>query len=320
MKKLIILLLLASICLGMLVGCEAFDDYYKVKVTGSSYFLLTPILPYYKAGTVIKIKTHVIMDAGIHIFVNGDEIPMTYYDSDYWGYEFVMPAEDITIHITTNQFYGRNEYTFNELCPWTYLFQKDLVKVAIKTTDYNKVDSFIETKYSTKQEDIDNFKAIFDQELLKGDNNEASNADFGYDYCFYFEEEFNGWLSFGDEYYHWNDFSSWQAFKFKDEGYVLPTIENPDLVTYSFKYDGRSSDVRKYGDESYRVTYFQIDSVEFVPYEGEPINIEPKFYLDSRYGKVNILTATVFELNGEYYEILSGADYWAYTYCQLGGK
>ena len=206
MKKILAVFLLISISLSLFVGCGVFDDYYKVEVTGSIYFLFTPILPVYKAGTVVKIKTHVIMDAGIYIFVNGEEIPMTHYDSDYWGYEFVMPAEDITIHITTDQFYGRDEYSFNELCYWTNLLQRDVLKVSIKTTDYNNEHSFIETRYSTKQEDIDSFKAIFDQTLVKVSNSEATDSNFGYEYLFYFDDEHGDFLRFGDKFYHWNDF------------------------------------------------------------------------------------------------------------------
>ena len=106
----------------------------------------------------------------------------------------------------------------------------------------------------------------------------------------------------------------------EDENYLLPTIENPDFVTYSFRYDGYSSDVKSYDDEGFAIRYFQISSVEFVPYEGESIDTASPFYLDSRYGKINLISPTVFELNGEYYEIVSNAQYWAYTYCRLEGK
>ena len=127
-------------------------------------------------------------------------------------------------------------------------------------------------------------------------------------------------LNFNDSFFTWNDFSTWQAFKFEDENYCLPTIEDPDLVTYSFIYDGLSSDVKKSDDDSFSITYFNINSVEFVPYNGAEIDFDATFYLDSRYGKINLLTPTVFELNGTYYQIVSGEEYWAYNYCQLENK
>ena len=195
-------------------------------------------------------------------------------------------------------------------------------KVSIRTTNFSEKYSLIETRYSIKQEDIDNFKAIVEQKLIKANNSEASAATCGKEYSFYYNVESQGArmddLTFQDAFLAWNDFSSWQAFSFEDESYVLPTIENPDLVTYSFKYDGRSSDVRKSDDSSFSIQYYQIGSVEFIPYEGEMLETDSNYYLDSGYGKINLLSPTVFELNGEYYEIISGMEYWAYNYCRLG--
>jgi DNA helicase HerA-like ATPase len=67
--------------------------------------------------------------------------------------------------------------------------------------------------------------------------------------------------------------------------------------------------------------YFErsnISDIEFIPYEGDTFDSNSTFYLDSRYGKINLLSSTIFELNGIYYEIVSGSEYWAYDYCRLG--
>ena len=322
-KKSLSLLLLVSIFLCLLSSCNGIGNYYSVNVTGDKDSLMEPIMPVYQAGKMVEIKAHPVTDISLHVFVNGKEIYMSHYDSDYWGFEFVMPEENVNIHLTYDQFYGRDEYEFNDLHSLEFLKNK-ITKVSIRKTNYSKKNSFIETRYSFKQEDIDNFKVIFEQKLIKSDNNIASNAIYGNEYSFYYNTESHGErvdiLEFNDTFFAWNDFASWQAFKFEDENYVLPTIENPDLVTYSFKYDGRSSNVKRYDDESFSLQYFNIGSVEFIPYEGEPLAIEAKFYLDSSYGKINLFTPTVFELNGEYYEIISGMESWAYNYHQLEGK
>ncbi len=323
MKKTICLFLVIAISLNLLCACNGNSDFHTVKVTGDISTLITPIMPIYRAGRVVKIKAYPVTDVSLHVFVNGEEIPMSHYDSDYWEFEFVMPEENITIHLTFDQFYGRDEYSFDDLHPLNFL-KNEIIKVSVKTTTYSEKHSFIETRYSTRQSDIDNFKAMVEQKLIKADNNIASNASYGHEFCFYFNTAHNGEMSetlyFNDEFFTWNDFSSWQAFRFEDENYLLPTIENPDLVTYSFKYDGRSSDFKSYDDESLVIKYYIIGSVEFVPYEGESIDTASPFYLDSRYGKINLISPTVFELNGEYYEIVSNAQYWAYTYCQLESK
>ena len=319
MKKILAILLLISIILCLLVGCNGVGNYYSVKVTGDKDSLMQPIMPFYQSGTVVEIKAHPVTDVSLRVFVNGNEIPMSHYDSDYWGFEFVMPEENVTIHLTYDQFYGKDNYEFNDLHSLGFM-RNEVLKVSVKTTNYQEKYNFIETRYSSRQSDIDIFKAITQENLMKADNSIASNAIYGYEYAFFYNTESQGEridvLEFNDSFFTWNDFSSWQAFKFEDENYVLPTIEDPDLITYSFKYDGRSSDIKRHDDESFSIDYFSIGSVEFIPYEGEPIEANSPYYLDSGYGKINLLNSTVFELNGEYYEIISGAENWAYKHCK----
>ena len=319
MKKILAILLLISIILCLLVGCNGVGNYYGVKVTGDKDSLMQPIMPFYQSGTVVEIKAHPVTDVSLHVFVNGKEIPMSHYDSDYWGFEFVMPEENVTIHLTYDQFYGKDNYEFNDLHSLGFM-RNEVLKVSVKTTNYQEKYSFIETRYSSRQSDIDIFKAITQENLIKADNNVASNAIYGYEYAFFYNTESDSEridvLEFNDSFFTWNDFSSWQAFKFEDKNYVLPTIEDPDLITYSFKYDHYSSDIKRYDDESFSIDYFSIGSVEFIPYEGEPIEANSPYYLESGYGKINLLNSTVFELNGEYYEIISGAENWAYKHCK----
>lgn len=320
MKKILATLLLISLTLCFLLGCNGIANYYSVKVTGSEDSLMEPIKSRYQAGTVIEIKANPVTDISLHVFVNGEEIPMSHFDSDYWGFEFIMPEENITIHLTYDRFYGKDDYEFNDLHSLGFM-DNEVIKVSVKTTNYAEKYSFIETRYSAHQSDIDNFKAIVEQKLIKADNRVASNAIYGNQYSFYYNTQSHGEiidvLKFNDTFFTWNDFSSWQAFQFANENYVLPTIENPDLITYSFKYDGLSSDIKRYDDESFAINFFHIGAVEFIPYEGERIEINSPFYLDSGYGKINLLNSTIFELNGEYYEIIFGADDWAYSYCTL---
>ena len=137
MKKILSIFLLISISLCLLVGCSGSGDFYTVKVTGSISSLMTPIMPIYQAGTVVKIKVFPVTDISLHVFVNGKEIPMSHYDSDYWGFEFVMPEEDITIHLTYDQFYGKDEYEFDELCYGLERLENEITKVSIRTTNYD---------------------------------------------------------------------------------------------------------------------------------------------------------------------------------------
>ena len=332
MKRFICLVLLVCMVITVFTGCESLFHLYRVEVTGSKNDLASPISPFCQAGKTIEIKTYSIMDASIYVFVNGEEISMSRYDSGYWYFEFVMPEENVTIHLTHDPFYGRDEYEFSELIYWAEHLKngiggKPISKVSVKIENYADKTAFVETRYSSKQEDIDSFIAITNQKLIKVDRDTVTDSDYRNTYTFFCEDNpYTGdWVGelifYGEIYNHYyNETSFPQTFRFEDPDYLMPTIDDPDLVTYSFKYDGRSSDIKKYGDDAYSKAYYHIGLVEFVPYEGEEINIEPTYYLDSRYGTINLLTSTIFELNGEYYEIVSGEGYWAYNYCQLDIK
>lgn len=50
-----------------------------------------------KAGETVEIKTVVLLDADIHVYVDGEEIAKSHYDSDYWGYSFTMPNKNVTV-------------------------------------------------------------------------------------------------------------------------------------------------------------------------------------------------------------------------------
>ena len=319
MKKAVAFTLLICVLLSLFTSCEKLG-YYKVEVTGSDDSLTEPIKPYYKAGAEIEIRSHIATDVMLRVFVDGEEIPLSYSGKGYLAYKFIMPERNITVHLTYDRFYGRDEFSFDELAQIPPYLKNDLFKVCLKKTNAEKY-SLIENRYSTKAEDIEAFKAIFDEKLIKIDN-DTSTPEFYYEYFFFLDSIENGedvrTIRFEDELYAWNDFSSSRNFRFKNQDYRLPTIENPDLITYSFKYDGSSSDVKKYDDPEYTLKYTNIGAVEFIPYNGIAADIDPEFYIDSRYGRIALFTETLFELDGKYYEIVSGGEYWAYNYIKTG--
>ena len=59
-----------------------------------------------RAGDTVELRTEILYDADIHVYVDGQEISKTHYDSDYWGYSFVMPEKDVTV---TARFYTKYE-------------------------------------------------------------------------------------------------------------------------------------------------------------------------------------------------------------------
>ena len=330
MKKsfttLAILLLVIVLCLNSCNVLNVFDVH-TVTLTGNRDQLSQPLAPFYKVGEVVQIKLHKVICAGVYVYLNNERLSSSGYDEKYVFYEFEMPAEDVTVHLTFDPFYGREKYSFDELLYWVEYLETGVGEVPINgvslTIDNHSDEaSFIEKRFSTKAEVIDSFKAITKQPLIKVDAKETCITDTSITYTFYcannpYKGKWVGDLNFEDNFFshRYNETSLPQPFRFEDSNYVLPTIDDPDYVTYSFRREYKITYVKKYGDDSVSIRYDYMEAVDFVPYEGSEIDIEPCFYIDNKYGRINILNATVFELNGKYYEVVSGP--WAYTYLNL---
>ncbi len=67
-------------------------------------FIDTPTSAEY--GDTVEIRTQILIDADIHVYVDGKEIQKSHYDSDYWGYTFTMPQKSV---IVTAKPYSKNE-------------------------------------------------------------------------------------------------------------------------------------------------------------------------------------------------------------------
>ncbi len=84
-------------------GKESDYDYqmYNVNLIGQTNFLIDTYNGQYQSGTIFEVKTTILCDADIEVYVNQKKIEKTHYDSDYWGYAFMMPSQDVTIEIKT---------------------------------------------------------------------------------------------------------------------------------------------------------------------------------------------------------------------------
>lgn len=207
--------------------------------------------------------------------------------------------------------------------------ESDVCKVSVRITSTENKFELAENRYSSREEDIANFLAIIDQTFVKVDNLPA--FPYYYEYKFYKSTEI-GSAGLLLDFYHKSPnsdivplgFYDTTIYTFKDDGYVLPTIENPEFVTYSFTdndYQNKYT-VKKYNNESVNWGYSpdSIECVEFIPYEGEADEFDTRFYLDSPYGVIELLGPTLFKWEGKYYRIVVGADCWVYTTKDLKSK
>ena len=119
MKKILALILVMIIALGLVACAETNNSDNPVDVetsvdgtftinydlgSAAEHFTSTPTKA--KPGDTIEIKTEILFDADMHVYVDGNEISKSHYDSDYWGYSFVMPEKNILV---TMKFYTKDE-------------------------------------------------------------------------------------------------------------------------------------------------------------------------------------------------------------------
>ncbi len=106
MKRAAILLALALL---FLAGCGPKEDADVHTITyelGSASHLFTVFPENAKAGDTVEICAEILYDADIHVYVDGEEIEKSHYDSDYWGWSFVMPDREVTV---SARFYTKGE-------------------------------------------------------------------------------------------------------------------------------------------------------------------------------------------------------------------
>lgn len=107
--KRIFSLLLILVSLLFLASCDRIDEpgatitpiFTKILLTGDTDVVYEDsIKGNYLPGHIVELKTHVLMDADIEVYMDGEKIPKTHYDSDYWGYKFIVPSNNETFSVT----------------------------------------------------------------------------------------------------------------------------------------------------------------------------------------------------------------------------
>lgn len=65
-------------------------------------FLLEPLPQEYPAGQEVIVKTAIICDAGLHLYVNGEFVCSETAREDHWEFSFIMPEKATTIELRTH--------------------------------------------------------------------------------------------------------------------------------------------------------------------------------------------------------------------------
>ena len=76
---------------GIDVGGTDAQDKYKLTVEGHTEYVYTDELKsIYDEGELVEVKTNILMDAEIEMYINNVRVPKTDSDGDYWLYKFYM--------------------------------------------------------------------------------------------------------------------------------------------------------------------------------------------------------------------------------------
>ena len=314
MKHIASLLLIIATLLTLLSGCNA-GDYYTVTVTGEHVTLVKPLKSKYNAGETVDIELYKMDDAFTYAYLDGKKLGAREAENGkHWLYSFVMPEHDVTLHLTGDEFYGQDEIDFRSAFFISILDRVD--SVSITRTQVGSKDSFVEHIYSTKPEDIAAFKAMTEEKLVKLDDYSVPTPHLKELYTFSSGDYYDDIILRDGHPTKSYDQGPAYIFAFKNEAYTAPTIEDPDLVTYSFADNRNEFTLKKHGDESFSMQYGAFYIPEFVLCDEAPTDITPEYYLDGDYGRINLISPTLFELGGRYYEIVKNAEDWVYNYIQ----
>ncbi len=72
---------------------------YPIRLTGEYTDLVIDCPGGAKEGDTVEIRTQVLYDADLHVFVDGESIPQTAAEPDYWAYSFTMPDHEVTVRL-----------------------------------------------------------------------------------------------------------------------------------------------------------------------------------------------------------------------------
>lgn len=291
------------LCCIWIVGCNASSsNEYKLKVEGITENLIEPLKEKYQAGTKIEIKLAPVTDIGFYVYANNKEVKMTHFDSDYWGYEFTMPSEDVCIYITSDEFYGKDEYNFEEVFWWAkVLKQENVAKVQVeKGAIAVAPGSLIDKAYSEDERDIANLFTVLNQKLVKVSNPQIDGGSY-INYTFYQDD--NAYtLEICNRYVVYSTFSSRRYFAFVDEDYQLPQLNFANQNVYAFiGYDLKT----KIYDATHQFVcdYAYLSFLEFVEEESSMVDINTLFYVKSDFGNIYIKTPKTFIYKDVHYRI-----------------
>lgn len=326
MKKLLLLLLLAFSLL-VSTGCD--DNNAKHKLTyerleeEKDMLYSYPKEGLYKVGEELVIKVYVVTDTSLHVFLNNEDLRQTDSerikendDSFYVNvFKFKMPDNDLVIHLTFDQFYGKDEYSFSDILYQVRNYEhnnNEIDKVGMSVKDESEY--FYKHIYSSDTNSINMVLDMFKQKLTRYsgqvDNNNATS---------YFLFDKNGYtviqVNMVDKCVVYQDFNSRELFRLPDN-VSLPTFDGDVTYTFRIPYEYNRTNVKVYKEGeviSEELSFSSFGMFEFKRISSSELDaMSVLFKIETPYGDIELVSLSRFYFNGEAYEIVGDDDfsYW----------
>ena len=268
----------------------------------------------YQSGTKITFESSVVYDASYSVYLNNKKIQPIKTENRTHYYEFTMPNQDVVIYTSFNHQPLKKQYSFSDLYDWTKSLS-NVKNVAV----YIKNDSFKEFSkvyYISNKTDVNKLIDVLDQSLVMQFYHEEISKD--PNLVIKYNTDSNSYsLKFIDNILIYEENNRTEYYKIKNEQYeiIQKFIFESHEITYKFEYNGKSSDIKKVNGDSFVKKFNKINAVEFIKYSGvEFSTVDAEYYIDSVYGKIELITKDIFRLNGNYFQIIDGNIFWPVQY------
>ena len=272
----------------------------------------------YASGTELVIKVHTVTDCSLHVYLNKEDLQKSeqekidrYYVNVF---KFNMPENDVVVHLTFDQFYGKDEYSFSDV-NWQVRYLEnnnasiDHIKLSLKDDN----EYFNKHIYTSDETALSSLLDLFNQKLTRA----KESVDFNNMISYYLFNENNYVVvevNIIDNCVLYQDFSSSELFKLPNN-YELPIFTGEETYTFRVPY-ANNAKVKVYkGNEmvSNDLWFDSFSMYEFIPISKSELGETNVFYkVETPYGDIEILSYKRFFFNGQAYEIVGETDfsYW----------
>ncbi|MBO4623856.1 MAG: hypothetical protein J5691_08305 [Bacilli bacterium] len=319
-----VLLIIVLFFLVLFAGCTNTSNNTKYKlsyeglVENEDILYSYPNAGLYDDGEELVIKVHVVNDGQLYVFLNSEKLQQfetERIDDAYVSvFKFNMPENDLIVHLTSDQFYGKDEYSFSDVLWQVRNLENnnisiDYIKLSLKDDN----EYFNKHIYTADENDLSSILDLFKQKLTR--TNEQ--VDYNNMISYHLYDKNNNVVVeviIVDDCVLYQDFSSSELFKLANN-FELPIFTGD--VTYTFRVPPtNNAKVKVYKENeiiSNDIWFDSFSMFEFITISKSEAGEANMFYkIETPYGDIEIISYKRFFFNGEAYEIVGERDfsYW----------